>query len=329
MARCKLPACPVAKDGRCLEGRGPACPNLVPDALDDHADTPPAGGSGRQAAEELFQRLPGVMPLNADEARYFSRRGRAVVVSLAGMRESGKTSLLARLHQLFLSEPVAGFDFAGSRSLPRLEELNWHATVESCVSQPTMPRSSSQFDNSYVHVSVRHSSGGPRIDVLLNDISGETFKEAVSSQGVCDKLLGLSRADHLVTLVDGGAIADRGKREHHIGLVRDFLQRVVQQGQCGRHTGLHLVISKLDKLKGNLGRADEVEHRFRSDFIERFGSFSTWRVAARPMDGSMPTVEPIAQLFEAWIRTTHRYPVPQAVKFSPGEWPRDFCRYQG
>ena len=130
-----------------------------------------------------------------------------MVVALVGMPQCGKTSFLARLHQLFQAGPVGGFDFAGSQSLPHFEELNWLATIESGTPEPRMLRSSSQFDNSFLHLAVRSIDKRTRVELLLNDITGETFEKAVASQQKCENLVALARADHLVVLVDGGALA--------------------------------------------------------------------------------------------------------------------------
>src|SRR5205809_3572024 len=100
-----------------------------------------------------------------------------------------------------------------------------------------MTRSSKRFDNSFIHLAVRTSQGGKRTDLLLNDISGETFEEAVKEQSICDTLLSLPRADHLVVLVDGAALAD-ARRHDHVAQTNDFLQRLVQGGHCGTQTAL-------------------------------------------------------------------------------------------
>src|ERR1035441_7479697 len=101
MLHCKIPACTVSIDGRCLEGRGVNCPNLLPedapaatvDASLESVETAELQGSIYPETESLFSGLP----LEVDEAREFSQQGRAIVVSMAGMSESGKTSLIARL----------------------------------------------------------------------------------------------------------------------------------------------------------------------------------------------------------------------------------------
>ena len=252
-----------------------------------------------------------------------------MVVALAGMPDSGKTSLLARLHQLFQAGTLTGFDFAGSRSLPRFEELNWRATLESGVSRPDMLHSSAQFDNSFLHLAVRPTGGGARVDVLLNDIAGETFKTAIEVQSACEKLVALARADHLVALVDGEALADADLRYLHLNQVCDFLQRVAQGEQCGGRTALHLVVSKLDRLSGNTAEVEKLEATVSRQFLGKFGSINFWRIAARPMDGSLPTNQPICELFAKWVTTTYRYPVPAMPSFDRAAWARDFCQHGG
>jgi len=328
MPSCKLENCPVVKDGRCLEGRGADCPNLIPDSI---ASEPTrellASADHIKPIQLTFEPLLGLAPLEVAEARNFARRGPCTVVALAGMPECGKTSLLARLHQLFQAGPVAGFDFAGSRSLPHFEELNWLATIESGVSKPTMKRSSTLFDNCFLHLAVRSIDSGTRTELLLNDITGETFEKAVASQSKCEELVALARADHLVILVDGAALASPILRYHHIEQASDFLQRVLGSGQCGAHTALQIVITKLDKLRGHEAVADKIEADFDARFRAAVGSLKFWRIAARPMDGSLPTSELIGEFFSYWARTTLRYPTPTLPNVRRDTWARDFCRY--
>lgn len=328
MPRCKLENCPVAKDGRCLEGRGTDCPHLIldPDASESIAE-PPKIAEPSESIATTFESLPGRAPLDITEARRIAGRGPCIVVALAGMPECGKTSLLARLHQLFQASSVAEFDFAGSQSLPHFEEMNWRATIESGESKVKMTRSSSQFDNSFLHLAVRSTSNETHVELLLNDIAGETFKKAVTAQSKCQKLVALARADHLVVLVDGGELAEPALRHYQVEQVRDFLQRVLQSGQCGAHTALHIVTSKLDKLRGHEAIADNMEADFETILRSAVGSLNFWRIAARPMDGSLPTKKRIGELFAFWAGTTHRYPTPTPSIVPRHVWARDFCRY--
>lgn len=328
MPRCKLDNCPVATDGRCLEGRGADCPNLIVETVT--AESAAESSKVMQAEQSVTpetEPLPRGVPLEVAEARRVAQRGPCVVVVLAGMPECGKTSLLARLHQLFQAGSVGGFEFAGSQSLRHFEELNWLATVESGVAEPMMTRSSKQFDNCFLHLAVRSTDNFTRMELLINDITGETFENAVASQQTCNTLVALARADHLVVLVDGEALATPELRHHHIEQTCDFLQRVIQGGQCGAKTALHVVISKLDKLRDKETIAEKMEVDFGGQFHAAVGSLNFWRIAARPRDGSLPTKERIGELFAFWARTTHRYPIPILPIVGRYVWARDFCRY--
>ena len=349
MVTCKLANCTFPTDGRCLEGRGNACPNLVTDPAgtpetqektltlevseDSQSSAPPY-----TATESLYSGLP----LEIGDAREFSARSRAIVVALAGMKESGKTSLIVRLHQQFQSGPVAGYDFAGSRTLWQFENLNWLATLESGVSSPTMERSSRQYDNSFLHFTVRLPvPGAEPIDLLINDISGETYPDAITTESVCRQLKCLRRADHLGVVVDCAAIADRDFRHDHCAKAKDFVDRVLQTEQIGKQTVLHLIISKLDVLEEakrvagtdeaatmRAAETDEAATRLENDFKVRFadrvGAAYTWRLAARPLDGSMPTEETIAKLFGTWVSSTLRYPATVLSDSVSANCGRDF-----
>lgn len=324
---CKLPDCPIDKGGPCLEGRESGCPNLLPQepmptAVYLEAATPePKPSSSR---ENLYSGNR----LEIDEARAFSRRGRAVVVALVGLIECGKTSLIARLHQQFMAGPIAGYRFAGSRTLLGFEEMNWLATIESGVGRPQMDRTSRRFDNSFLHFTVRASDGEPEpTDVLINDISGDTVQDAIAVQSVCEGLLGLARADHVAVVVDGAALADFEVCYDHVAKVRSFVQRIVQSGQIGPHTALHLVISKQDSLNPAEALASRVEEEFTRLFAPKVGAVECWRVAARPCDGSEPTEAEIARLFFRWVSTSFRYPSSDLSTLGQTEWERDFCRF--
>jgi hypothetical protein len=250
------------------------------------------------------------------------------------MIECGKTSLLARIHQLFQGGPVAGYDFAGSRTLFRFEELNWLATVESGVGKPKMAHSSQRYDNSFLHLRVRSKNAvAEQIDLLMNDISGETYPEVIIAQSASEHLLCLQRADHLAVLVDGAAIADRDLRHDHCTKAANFVQRLLQVGRIGSETALHLIITKLDELHKhdrqaeNLQAAADLEHDFEEQFGSRVAHIHKWRVAARPMDGSLPTESVIADLFATWAGSSYRYKYLSIPPPDPAYIGRDFSRF--
>jgi hypothetical protein len=230
--------------------------------------------------------------------------------------------------------PIGEYEFAGSRTLMRFEELNWLATVESGASKPSMDHTSRRYDNSCLHLAVQpKGSDRHHIDLLLNDISGDTYPDAISASSVCETLLCVRRADHLGVVVDGGAIVDRYRRHDHLAKAINFVDRLLQTGQIGSQTILHLIITKLDELNAEPKDApshravESLEDTFQTKFTGQVAVVHKWRIAARPLDGTMPTTETIAALFSEFVGSTNRYPIPQGLGLVSVEGRRDFSRF--
>ena len=294
-----------------------------------------SGGDGQLAESSVAaftetESLYSGSSLEIDEAGEISRRSRAILVTVVGMIESGKTSLIARIHQQFQSGPLGDYCFAGSRTLLRLEEMSWLATVESGVGRPSMEHTSRRYDNSCLHLTVQGAIPENRhTDLLLNDVSGDTYPDAIAASSVCETLLCLQRADHLVVVVDGAAMVDRNRRHDHYAKALEFVQRAIQTGQIGPWTVLHLIFTKLDTFKSEPETSpakkavSSLEAEFKAKFDGRVAQIHCWRIAARPLDGSLPTTETIAQIFEMWMGLTCRYmvrpdltPLPHSRDFS-------------
>lgn len=348
MSRCRLDACTIAVDGECIEGRGASCPNLISNDRIAGLDANPAGFDEEWAknegtvqpmdpqslsyieSESLY---PGE-PLEISEAREITMRSRTTMVTLVGMIESGKTSLLARIHQEFQSGPLGDYEFAGSKTLLRFEEINWLATIESGSGKPAMEHTSRRYDNTCLHLTVqKHNEPGNHIDLLLNDISGDTYPDAISAATICEGLYCLHRADHLVVVVDGAAMVDRNLRYDHSSKALEFVMRALRTGQIGPWTILHLVISKLDVLKDQPEGSPSMKAvaRLEADFKSKSGldvaQVHCWRIAARPLDGSLPTTETISQIFHIWLSSTNRYSTNIASATSDLHSARDFSRF--
>ncbi len=320
----------MAKTGKCLEGRGAECPNLIAadpesiaaESVSDVEVEPP------QADLESYHILRGIEPLSILEARRIARRGPTVFVMLVGKQDAGKTSLIARLHQMFQSGPIDELLFAGSWTLPRFEEINWLATVQSGVDEPMIERSVPKYDNSVLHFRVVCNRTKARVEILLNDVSGETFNAAVGIQAVCDQLLGVGRADHLVLALDGKAVEDSKLRNHELGQAIDFVERVKQSSTRSGKCELHFVLTKIDAAPTAAARIDAWEEMIRHRFSDAFQRISFWKLAARPKDGSMPTEEIVAKLFSSWVRTAPAESVVSTFRGEPQRDSREFCRFQ-
>jgi len=117
---CRQEGCSFAETGTCMEGLAPAaCPHLGTLRADEGIERLP---SDRGAASEAGGRhfFGGVVPF--ESAHEIAAAHDTKLVVLLGEKDSGKTTLLAELHQLFLEGPVGDMMFAGSMTLPEFED---------------------------------------------------------------------------------------------------------------------------------------------------------------------------------------------------------------
>lgn len=321
MAQCKKANCSFANTGKCMEGLGTECPNLIKEEakVDAPVELPPA----KPDKVELYSGEP----LLLDEARVLSRANETIVVAMVGLADSGKTSLIARLHQMFLSGPIAEYSFSGSRTLLRFEELNWKATLESGVDSPEMERSSRQFDNTFLHLQVRNDEvpDSEVTNVLINDVCGETVSEAIANEPTCKELVSLKRADHVVLVADGRALSEPMSHFDHTTKLKNFVERILQTKQLGSHSVLHVVFGKKDLLKSSDDTVHQVRELFEKQFSQLVGQMRFWEIAARPFDGSPPTCNEIGALFKSWILSSFQDQLTESKIGKTKKPNRDYC----
>ncbi len=318
MPVCKIANCEANSGGKCLEGQGANCPNLI--ALSEKAEV--SGASPEilpeaVAREDLYRGLK----LSTVEASELLRSERAHVVVIAGPVDSGKTTLLCKIMEMFQVGPIKDHRFAGSQTLPAFESLCWHNTFESGANAPIVPRTPRSDNEQFFHIQVQNVKGDSIVlDLLIGDLAGETFPEVATDESICRAIVSLARADHLLIAIDGEAIRNPGRRHEQQNYIREFIRRVIQTGQVGRHTALHLVTTKIDVLglgdEGDSGLSflDHLENRLTADFMRLCGSIHCWRTAARPHNGTA-TEDAIGELMNVVASTTHRYEyAPPAIK---------------
>jgi len=333
MPHCKLKNCPYDRDGRCVENQLPNCPNLLADEATGVKvqEVPP---QKTEPPPPTHESTYSGNKLTVDEAAPILQSNPQVVV-LGGMIESGKTTLLARIFEMFQCGEIVGYRFMTSKTPVEFDKLSWHATMESGANKPTTVHTARSENNLFLHLRFRPISGANTpIDLLLGDIPGELFPEAVAEESVCRNLSALGRANHVLLFLDAEVLTHAAKRHDHCGKVFDFVSRALQTGQIGQNTVLHLITSKSDvlvrdpKISGNVLKfVDGIEQSFRAKFGPKVGGLHVARVAARPELNFQPTFKEINELFRLW--TTRATPHSNAFMKPPSRssFHRDFCRF--
>lgn len=212
------------------------------------------------------------------------------LVVLAGPIDSGKTTLITSLYELFQWRQVDGYAFAGSNTLPALEErcyLSRRASGRRTAHTQRTPYIGP--DPSYLHLRVRSLEGlRPFRDLLFTDVSGEMFEHARDSIDECKELTFLKRADHFLLLLDCAKGIDPNRRWAMFEDSRALLRSIADSQMLGPYCSVNVVWSRFDyfpqaETEGEHAdfRAD-VEKELRDTFGNELPGLTFSKVAARP-----------------------------------------------
>jgi hypothetical protein len=333
IGKCRQEACPVEKTGKCLEGfeKLEECPHFI---------TPPELEEIKEIAKVEVAELPkeiefldgdGFSPETAT-----SITGAAVtrLIILAGAAESGKTTLLASLYGCFQEGPFAGYLFAGSQTLMGFERRCHLSRITSGREKPDTERTKPGSEKNLLHLRVRiEDLSRPAQNLLLSDISGETFRLAKDSTDEVLKLEMLKRADYFVLLLDGDKLSQQKTRQETfidgVSLLRSCLDAKI----LGKNSFVNVLFTKWDLIEDNSDKAkilqfiDHVETEMEERFKSRVGQLRFFRIAARPQKPLLEFGYGLKEIFPSWVEygsQFHTVPLIEPCHLVPE---REFDRY--
>jgi len=328
---CAREDCTVVEDGKCLEGLSlEECPHVnfkakSPTSSNGHEPRSPEGAShsskesvaGKEKARDVERggvNLHDGTSLSLSETRTITTSALARIVVLAGMAESGKTTLLACLSEMYQRGPYAGHVFAGSRTLPAFEKRCHLARVRSNREEADTPRTPRDEGAKFVHLRLREKNlSSPPQEVLLSDIHGELFQSVRDSSTEAQRLEFLNRTDHFALLVDGAKLLDPAQRASAQAGARGILRRLIDEKLLGTASFVDVLFTKWDLIKdageSEREKAKEMARRIRAGFNDKFSDdverLRFFQVAARPEPGSdIEQGYGIEDLFRSWIEDT-------------------------
>lgn len=249
--------------------------------------------------------------LTAEEALAVTRAAPARVIVIAGPARSGKTTLIASLYERFHDGPLAGYLFAGSRTLVGFEKRCHLSRRASGRETPDTERTSHAASDVLLHLSVRAQEGGQCLDLLFTDIYGEAFRQAADSTDEAEQLTVLKRADHVALLVDGAKLASLTQRQEPYSQADALLASCLEVGVLGPESRVQILVTKADKLRG--GTRPEVNLAFVAErwawlegrYRGRFASFDQFEVAVRPeAPGPLGAAHGLDTMFPLWASCT-------------------------
>ena len=306
VAVCGNADCRVAENGRCVEGfvLG-ACPHYVRDAL-DRIEGVVADTEQVDAGLESV-RLAAADALTPSQASELLRAGDARVIAILGPLESGKTSLIASIYDLFQAGSIEGIKFSRSRTLHALERVCHDARSVSRRDEPHMYRTH-RGEVRFFHLEIGGGAAGERLSLVMGDRSGEEYQEAAAEASMALAFLEVVRADSLTVLVDGERLLDTGAR-HNLRSEIILMLQALRDGDALRiGSRMAFVLTKLDAVLGSpyaeraVSDFDQLLDQIRELFGDALSMIESFKIAASPKTDTLKRGTGVPDLLYFWLK---------------------------
>jgi hypothetical protein len=323
---CDQEGCQIATGGPCLEGF--SNPEECPHVQDAVEPAPITDGDVAEPAEDVQEAvvderasLYAGEPLTSQEALDITLRSRAHVVVVAGPADSGKTTLLTSLYEMFQGGEFAGFRFAGSRTLPAFERRCHLARLASGRADADTERTNPAERDALLHLRLQPTVGGAARELLLTDLPGEVFRLVRDSTEEAARFGLFRRADRVVVLLDSARFIDAGLRQEAATDARLLLRSALDAGVLDDGVHIDLVVSKLDILEGAPKDArqftESAIEQIRNQIESRVNSVRVVEIAARPRVGSsLQFGQGVDALLPRWLEDRRSF--GQMIEYDPG-----------
>ncbi len=320
--QCANPDCRIAETGKCVEGLETAkCPH--------YGRAPAEANEGNGDAPEVASvRLAGAELLDVETAGRHLRASDCRVIAIIGPSDSGKTSLIASLYDLFQNGPVADVEFAGSDCLHAFEHTCHDARAASRRNVPHINRTP-RGEARYCQLDVAGGDAGAGLTLILGDRAGEEYRSAADDTAIAVGFVEVHRADTLALLVDGERLLDTGARHNLRSEILMMLQALVDGHAVRPGQRLALVLTKIDLVRGSPiaarvnGDFTGLASTLRGLFAHILDTIELFEIAASPKTDAIARGTGVADLFLFWLGAA-KPPVTESLPWPHVE--RSFAR---
>jgi len=327
---CALEKCPVAKDGRCLEGFNPAtgCP---------HYGKPTSDAVGEDSAANEAMRVNYTdthagQALGFDDIGVFVSNTLARLITVAGPYRAGKTTLVAAVYEDLLVGVQDDYGFCWSNTIQAFEQRCHLARAVSGANTPNTGRTSGSKDE-FLHLKLVSHKYGVTRDFIFSDVSGERFEKAGQSSELARTLQFLPTTSRLVLVVDGAELA---KPESKFAAFREqqhFLGMAHGTDLLANLEAIDIVVTKWDQLfsEAETPAVTEFPDRALSQVRDIVGDrlrLRYWSVASRTSsDGTIKRGHGLRELVNDWLMPTSGQDLSVAELTSASHGPNRFVRH--
>ena len=260
-----------------LEKIQPAIEEFLPQDSEDEEE-----GQQDSQRDRKMPNLYRGRALNSTELYKMTARQEVMLVLVAGMFHSGKTTLEMAIYQMFLRGANKHLLFAGSQTLLDVAERSKGLRVVSENPQPETERTSAAVADNYLHLSVMDEKK-KLYHLVFTDFAGEIFESANADKysALLDNFVGHK---HVVVLVDGEKLSGI---EKNMALMegKSVIAHLLEKQIITESTDVHLVYTKDDKIlvsdNPDMDKVIEDNNRKMQKMLRnRTGKFCVHRTAA-------------------------------------------------
>ncbi|PZX01986.1 hypothetical protein DFS28_101336 [Pseudomonas sp. 478] len=300
--KCGNPECRVSETGRCVEGfeldkclqygREPEEISEEEEIEDADVSTP-------------FVQLRGAETLSLEDASKLLRAAPTRVIAIVGPSDSGKTSLIAGLYELFQEGPIGDISFSRSTTLHAFEQTCHDARSASRRTTPHIHRTR-RGEVRFYHLDISGAGTPKFLTLALADRAGEEYKGAADDASAGIVFPEIQRADTLTLLVDGHRHLDSGARHNLRSEIIMIIQALVDGGALQNGQRLAVVLTKIDQIVGNpneeraLTEFSKLVTKIGELFPDTFTKIVSFKIAASPKSGGMRRGTGVAELLDFW-----------------------------
>lgn len=343
MANCTEEGCQVLVTGKCINNLPlDTCPHYSEeDDLEMPINSEEESGKNDETSEEItgkieYEEVYKGSALTIDEANKIAAKGETRLIILAGMPDVGKTTLPLTLMDLFSkSDSIADNIFAGSKTLLEFEQKGHPSKIASERSIPETWRTPIDKPK-FLHLKLApFDKPAQHLDLLITDISGETFQVLKDNDEAAREFKIALRADHFALFFDADAITDNSKRANAktngIGILRSLKEAQVLLPQ----TNIQVIFSRWDYYKEREENKLQNDHYIAAlkvavkNVLSDEYNVEFHEVAARPKDlNKVPLGLGLKQVLKTWTDASQLENVRESISISIPADSREFLNFK-
>ncbi|WP_338921693.1 hypothetical protein V0M98_03360 [Pseudomonas silesiensis] len=300
--QCANPECRVSETGRCVEGfELEKCLQYgsEPEELTEEEEA-----NEVEAGAPCVQ-LRSAETLSLEEASKLLRAAPTRVIAIVGPSDSGKTSLIAGLYELFQEGPIGDISFSRSVTLHAFEQTCHDARSASRRTSPHIHRTR-RGEVRFYHLDILGAGTQKTLTLALADRAGEEYKGAADDTSSGVDFPEIQRADTLTLLVDGQRHLDSGARHNLRSEIIMIIQALVDGCALQNGQRLAVVLTKIDQIMGSaneeraLAEFSKLVNKISELFPNIFTTIASFEIAASPKSGEMKRGTGVDKLLDFW-----------------------------